>query len=317
MDTKIMSLGWYVRFVPVELMETMDDFYAKVIGLPRLWHSRVFDGKPENKDLYWAGEAIVENHNYGGWDAPVSEREACPDTARQVQIFRVRDLDEIVAGLRGQGVTVFGPSPCLFGHEAFVLDPMGMLFGLRERDANSPLVEDRVAAQRRERGEAFNPGCKRMPPSWQEIGWVRMRAKDLNALRAFYAQQLGLRCITDLDEAVLFDLGDNTTLELAAGGVARPPPLQQMNSLSAMILRVASTTAINARLKSNGVHFVHDLIQIAKGDLSYVCDPEGNVIGLSDRRHPGAYVDSLPRALPPVSLEDVEAERRWIESHRS
>jgi len=314
MPSEIMSLGWYVRFVPLDLMEVMDDFYANVLGLPRLWHSRIVDGRIENKDLYWAGEAIVENHNCGGRDAPVGPREADPATARQLPIYRVSDLDGIVGRLRARGVTVFGPTACFHGREAFVLDPMGMLLGLRQRDADSPLPQDAEAARRRARGEAFNPGCAPMPAGWQELGWVRIRAANVSALRAFYRDVVGLPLIAEVDGLTLFDLGDNSTLELGGGGVSRPPPAAQMSSLAAMIFRVTRTAPIRAALKGAGVHFVHELIPTAKGELSYFADPEGNVVGLSERTHPGTYVGALPKVLPPVTLEDAEAERRWVES---
>jgi predicted enzyme related to lactoylglutathione lyase len=310
----IICLGWYVRFVPLDQMDEMDAFYAHVLRLPRVWHSRVAHGKPENKDLYWAGEAIIENHNCGGRDAEVTAREGDPATARQVQIFRVSELDAIVAGLRERGATVHGPYPCFHGREAFVQDPMGMLVGLRQRNADSPLPQDAEGVRRRLRGEAFNPGCAAMPAGWQELGWVRIRVADLRAAQAFYANTVGLPQIGTADGAVLFDLGDNTTLELASGGVSRPPPPAQMASLAAMIVRVASGAAARGALLGAGVHFVHELIAGPKGDLSYFSDPEGNVIGFSDRFPPPAYLPELPLVLPPVSLEDAEAQRRWVES---
>jgi catechol 2,3-dioxygenase-like lactoylglutathione lyase family enzyme len=314
-NPQFISLGWYVRFVPLERMEAMDRFYADVLGLPRMWHSRIADGKVENKDLYWAGEAIIENHNCGAPpDAKVGPRESDPATARQVPFYRVSDLDSIVAGLRAQGVPVIGPSPCLHGREACVLDPMNMLLGLRQIDADSPLPQDMEAARRRVRGEAFNPGCKPMPAGWQELGWVRIRAADRSALESFYADTLGLPRINAAGGPVSFDLGDNTILELESGGTARPPPALQMSSHAAIILRVGDALKLRAGLKGAGVHFVHDLIVHSKGNLCYVADPEGNVIGFSDRLHPGAYVEPLPTVLPPVSLEDAEAQRRWVES---
>jgi predicted enzyme related to lactoylglutathione lyase len=314
MNWECLSLGWYVRFVPVKAMEEMDAFYTGVLGLPRLWHSRIADGKIENKDLYWAGETIVENHNCGARDATIGARESDPTTARQVQFYRVSELDFIVASLRASGATVLGPVPCYHGREAFVVDPMGMLLGLRQRDVDSPLPQDVEAMRRRLRGEAFNPGCKAMPEGWQELGWVRIRVSDLHAMKTFYAETLGLKFIGEVDGAMIFDLGDNTCLELMNGGVVRPPPAMQMSSIAAIILRVSDALAYRAFLKDAGVHFVHDLIPTPKGDLCYVADPDGNVIGFSDRFHPGTYVDPLPTVLPPVSLEDAEAQRRWIES---
>jgi predicted enzyme related to lactoylglutathione lyase len=311
-----MSLGWYVRFVPVGIMEIMDEFYGNVLGLSRLWHARLANDKPENKDLYWGGEAIVLNHNYGGRDATVGPREADPGSARQVQIFRVSELDAIVGRLRAQGVTVHGPVPCFHGREAFVLDPMGMLIGLRQRNADSPLPQDAEATRRRLRGEAFNPGCGPMPAGWQEIGWVRIRAANLEVMRAFYQNTLALPLIANADGYCLFDLGDNTTLELGTGGVSRPPPAMQMSSLAAMIFRVVDTNTTRMALKSSNVHFVLELAEQPRGALGYLSDPEGNVIGYAERRHPGVYVGALPTVLPPVSVEDAEAQRRWVEHKR-
>jgi predicted enzyme related to lactoylglutathione lyase len=153
-----------------------------------------------------------------------------------------------------------------------------------------------------------------MPQGWQELGWVRIRVADLPSMAVFYANTLGLRFIGEVDGAMLFDLGDNATLELAAGGMARPAPAMQMSSIAAIILRVSDALAYRAALKAAGVHFVHDLIKTPKGNLCYIADPEGNVIGFSDRFHPGSYVEALPTVLPPVSLEDAEAQRRWVES---
>jgi predicted enzyme related to lactoylglutathione lyase len=312
--SQYISLGWYVRFVPPDLADVMDAFYADLICLPRLWHSRIADGKVENKDLYWAGETLVENHNCGGREGAIGPRESDPATARQLQLYRVSELDAIVSGLRQKGVRVIGPQRCLHGREAFVIDPMNMLLGLRQSDPDSPLPQDAEAARRRLRGEAFNPGCKPMPAGWQEIGWVRIRVADLRRLTAFYADILGFPLIGEFNGMALFDLGDNTILELATGGTSRPPPAMQMSSVAAIIMRVSDALGLRASLKVAGVHFVHDLIPTPKGNLCYVSDPEGNVIGFSDRFHPGEYTAPLPLELPPVSLEDAEAQRRWVES---
>lgn len=314
MGSQYISLGWYVRFVPPDLADIMDGFYADVIGLPRLWHSRVADGKPESKDLYWAGETLVENHNCGGRGAMIGAREADPAVARQVQFYRVSELDAIVATLRSRGATVLGPQACVYGREAFVIDPMNMLLGLRQSDPASPSPQDAEAARRRLRGEAFNPGCNPMPPGWQELGWVRIRVADVQRLKRFYADVMGFPSIGEVDGTVSFDLGDNAILELAPGGVPRSPPAVQMSSVAAIIMRVHDALGLRATLHGAGVHFVHDLIPTPKGNLCYVSDPEGNVIGFSDRFHPSTYVAPLPLELPPVSLEDAEAQRRWVES---
>ena len=45
------------------------------------------------------------------------------------------------------------------------------------------------------------------------------------------------------------------------------------------------------------------------GGFSYIPDSEGNLVGLADRKPPGAY-----RAVMAVSPEDLEAQRRWVEA---
>ncbi len=309
MALEIMSLGWCVRFVPVALMASMSDYYLQTLGLPRPIKMRVAEGDRENKDLMWGGEAIIVNHNFGGVGDPASERERDPDTARYCAIFRVSALDAVVERLRHKGATVSAPRPCAYGREAFVVDPMGMLTGLRERDERSPFAEDREATRRRRRGEAFNPGCPPLPQDWQELGWIRMTAEDLPSLTAFYRDVVGLSFIREVDGCAVFDLGDNTVLELAPGGMSRPPPPVQMAAQAAPILRVPDLGAAMAHLGKSGVHFVHEVLTSAKSRFTYFADPEGNVIGLCENLHPALYFEQA-QVLP----EDVEAQRRWCEA---
>ena len=133
MNPGVVAVGWYVRFVPLAAMPGMEHCYLHTFGLPHILRSRVVNAKQENKDFFWGGEALIENHNYGGHEVPISPREADPRLARQVQIFRVSDLDAVIAQLRNNGAIVLAPRPCTYGHEAFVVDPMGMLLGLRCR----------------------------------------------------------------------------------------------------------------------------------------------------------------------------------------
>jgi predicted enzyme related to lactoylglutathione lyase len=256
----------------------------------------------------WGGETIIVNHNYGGVEAPISPREADPDTARYCPIYRVSGLDGLVSRLRARGAVVLDPRPCPYGREAFVVDPMGMLTGLREQDAGSPLAQDHEAERRRVRGEAFNPGCPSMPEGLQELGWIRLTAQDLPGLTAFYRDTVGLRVIGEAGGWALFDFGDNTTLELAPGGARRPPPAIQMAAQAAPILRVPDVHGAIAHLRAGGVHFVHELLTSPKSEFAYFADPEGNVTGICQNFHPSRYYEHY-RVLP----EDVESERRWIE----
>ncbi len=309
MTSEVVALGWYVRFVPLAIMDAMSDYYARVIGLPQPLKWRKPNGDVENKDYFWGGEAIIVDHNYGGEDVPVAPGESDPATARQMEIFRVGDLDAAVAGLNERGAEIVSTGPCLHGREAFVRDPMGMLIGIRQRDDDSPLPQDSEGARRRRRGEAFNPGCAPMPEHWQELGWVRITVADLPGATRFYRDLLGLRIIATLDDLVLLDLGDNTTLELVGGGARRDPPPRQMASLTAMILRVSDLAPMVRSLREAKVHFVHDMYTSPKGDWTYIADPEGNVIGISERKHPKFYLGQYP-----VYTEDLEAARRWAET---
>jgi hypothetical protein len=101
---------------------------------------------------------------------------------------------------------------------------MGILLGLRQCDPGSALPQDAEATRRRLRGEAFNPGCGPLPPDWQEIGWIRITAADFPALVAFYRDVLTIPLVESTEDRALFDIGDNTLLELAPGGVSRPAP---------------------------------------------------------------------------------------------
>jgi predicted enzyme related to lactoylglutathione lyase len=286
----------------------MSDYFLTTVGLPRTGYLRVSEGNPENKDLMWSGESIITNHNYSGVEAPVSSREADPYAARFYAIYRVCGLDGVVERLRGRGAIVLGPRDCAHGREAFIVDPMGMLTGLRERDASAPLAQDHEATRRRLRGEAFNPGCKPQPEGWQELGWIRMTAEDLPGLTTFYRDTVGFALVGEERSCMLFDLGDNTILELAPGGKSRPPPAIQMAAQAAPILRVPDVHGAIAYLRRSGVRFVHELLTSPKSEFAYFADPEGNVVGICQNFHPGKYCENN-RVLP----EDVEAQRRWVE----
>jgi predicted enzyme related to lactoylglutathione lyase len=308
MSFEVMSLGWCVRFAPASLLAPMSEYFLKTLGLPRTGGLRIARGDPENKNLMWGGETIIVNHNFGGVEAPVSPREAAPETARYAPIYRVSGLDGLVERLRQRGAVVRDPRPCAYGREAFILDPMGMLTGLRERDAGSPLAQDHEAARRRRRGEAFNPGCQSMPERWQELGWIRLTAEDLPGLTRFYRDTVGFTVLGEVGGCVLFDFGDNTTLELAPGGAGRAPPEIQMAAQAAPILRVPDVHGAIAHLRSGGVHFVHDLLTSPKSEFAYFADPEGNVTGICQTFHPSRYCENHT-----VLAEDVESERRWVE----
>jgi predicted enzyme related to lactoylglutathione lyase len=239
----------------------------------------------------------------------LSAREADPATARQIPIFRTEDLDALMAGFAARGAKTLPARPTFQGREAFVTDPMGRLVGFRERDPASALPADREARRRFKRGEAFNPGCAPMPAHLQELGWVRLTVADLAAAKRFYGATVGLPYLGAVGGAELFDLGDNTTLEIVGGGIPRAVPPEQRAAESVMILRVVDFPATLARLSAAGQPFPFKIYAMANGGFSYIADSEGNLIGLADRKPPAAY-----RATLPVLPEDLEARRRWVEA---
>ena len=304
-STEIMGLGWYVVFSPPSMMDRMTDFYEKTIGLPEMLNMRT---AIQNKNLLWGGEDIVVDLAHHAPETPLSSREADPAAARQFPIFRTDNLDALMASFAARGARTLPIRPTYHGREAFVIDLMGRLLGFRQRDPGSPFASDQEARRRFTRGEAFNPGCASMPTHLQELGWVRLTVADMNAARAFYGARVGLRDLGTAGGAALFDLGDNTTLEIVEGGVARPAPAEQRAAETVAILRVVNFPATMARLKAAGQPFPFTIADKPNGGFSYISDSEGNLLGLADRKPPAAY-----RGVMPVLPEDVEARRRWVE----
>jgi predicted enzyme related to lactoylglutathione lyase len=303
---EIMGVGWYVVFSRPSMMDRMTAFYEKTLGLPEMLNMRT---DIQNKNYLWGGEDIVVDLAHHAPETPLDPREADPATARQFAIFRTDNLDALMAGFAAQGAMTLPARPTYYGREAFVIDPMGRLIGFRQRDPGSPFASDKEARRRFARGEAFNPGSAAMPTHLQELGWVRLRVADMTAARAFYGARVGLRDLGTAGGAALFDLGDNTTLEIVGGGVARPVPPTQSASETVAILRVVDFPATLARLKAAGQPFPFKIYSAANGGFSYISDPEGNLLGLADRKPPAAY-----KGVMPIMAEDLEARRRWVET---
>lgn len=303
---EIMALGWYVIFSRPSTQDSMTVFYGQTLGLPMMLNMR---GPKQNKNLFWGGEDIVIDVSHHALELPLDPREADPDTARQIPIFRTDDLPALIGALTARGASILPPRAVTNGQEAFVVDPMNRLIGFRQRAANSTLPEDREARRRLARGEAFDPGVGPMPEHLQELGWVRISVADAAAARRFYGEVLGLKSLGVARGAARFDLGDNTTLEICPGGTPRPRPAEQRASETVMILRVVNFAAIRARLEAAGVEFPYKIYDMANGGFSYIADAEGNLVGLADRKPPETYRDSMP-----VAVEDLEARRRWVEA---
>jgi predicted enzyme related to lactoylglutathione lyase len=303
---EIMGLGWYVVFSPPTMMDRMTAFYEKTIGLPEMLNMRT---DIQNKNLLWGGEDIVVDLAHHAPETSLSSREADPAAARQFPIFRTDNLDALLAGFAARGARILPVRPTYCGREAFVIDLMGRLLGFRQRDPGSPFASDKEARRRFTRGEAFNPGCASMPTHLQELGWVRLTVADMNAARAFCGALVGLGDLGTAGGAALFDLGDNTTLEIVGGGVARPAPAEQRAAETVAILRVVNFQATMARLKAAGQPLPFTIYDKPNGGFTYISDSEGNLLGLADRKPPVAY-----RGVMPVLPEDVEARRRWVEA---
>ncbi len=303
---EVMGLGWYVVFSPPSRTDEITEFYGKTLGLPLMMTMRT---PQQNKNYFWCGEDIVLDLSHDAPEGPLDPRDADPATARQIPIFRTEALDPLMATFAARGARTLPARQTPFGREAFVVDPTGRLTGFRQRDPASNSAADREARRRFRRGEAFNPGCEAMPAHLQELGWVRLRVADPAAARAFYGERVGLPYLGREGGATLFDIGDNTILEIVGGGLPRPLPAAQNAAESVMILRVVDFPAMASRLKAAGQPFPFKSYSWANGSFSYIADTEGNLLGLADRRPPAAY-----RATQPVLPEDLEARRRWVEA---
>jgi predicted enzyme related to lactoylglutathione lyase len=298
-----------VVFSPPSQMDGMTAFYNETLGLPLMLTMRT---EIQNKNYFWGGEDIVVDLSHHAPETPLGPREADPATARQIPIFRTDDLDALMAGFSARGAKTLPARPTFLGREAFVVDPTGRLLGFRQRDPGAPFAADREARRRFKRGEAFNPGCASMPTHLQELGWVRLGVANLDAAKQFYGARVGLRDLGMAGDAALFDLGDNTTLEIVGGGIARPIPPTQSAGETVAILRVVDFKATMARLKAAGQLFPYKIYSAPNGGFSYISDSEGNLLGLCDRSPPAAYKGSMP-----VMPEDLEARRRWVEATSS
>jgi predicted enzyme related to lactoylglutathione lyase len=303
---EIMGIGWYVVFGRPSMIDQMTAFYTSVLGLPLMMNMR---GPVQNKNYFWCGEDIVLDLAHHALEVPLDPREADPSTARQFAIFRTEDLPALMAQFTAQGATVLPPRSTPHGEEAYVVDPMGRLIGFRQRPIDSGFPPDIEARRRRRRGEAFNPGCAPMPAHLQELGWVRLSVADQGAARRFYGDLLGLADLGREGTADRFDLGDNSVLEIVPGGVPRVRPTEQRASETVAILRVVDFPTVRARLEAMGQPLPYKIYDGVLGGFTYIADGEGNLLGLSDRKPPGSYVDRQP-----ARAEDLEARRRWVEA---
>ncbi|MDX2224658.1 MAG: VOC family protein, partial [Rhodospirillaceae bacterium] len=127
------ALGMFLRFAPKG--STAPAFYRTTLKLPLI---RVVGDKIA--DIYWAGEASVFEIVYVKDKTPAPE--PSPERAACLPVFRVHELDALLADLRAAGATISAPSARGAGREAFVRDPDGYWLGLRERDAGASSAAD-------------------------------------------------------------------------------------------------------------------------------------------------------------------------------
>jgi predicted enzyme related to lactoylglutathione lyase len=296
------GLGWFSRFVTPDLTG-LRAFYVQTLGLPLLR-----TGTLQKVDFLWAGEAIVHQLIYEGRMSSADPADADPLRAPLVPVYRTTALDSLIETLRTRGACVGEPTDGPAGREACIADGSGSLILLRQAPEHSRFLHDQVAAFRCERGEAFNPGCESLPAGLQELGWLVRRVVDVSAMERFYCDTLGLSLIARAYGRALLDLGDNTVLELAGGGCERALPADRSEVSAIFILRVDDIRRFRDGMRERSVRVVHELIEWPRGALTYVADPEGNLIGVEERYHPRRYA---PKLAP--FPEDLEAQRRWAE----
>ena len=278
---------------------SLSEWYAGVLRLPMVrGHEVIFS--------HWGGETQLLELLQIETETPPN-RLNDPATAPTTLVYRVHDIDGLLARLARAGVPAIARSRTPTGREAFVRDPDGNLIGFRERLRNSPLPGDAEAWRRRDRGDNFNPGASMMPPDIQGFGWVVRRVADVGRAERFYAESYGLRRVGRVGDRVLFDLGENILLELAPGGRAELPVASRKVVPAVPVVRVADHDLLNRWLKANLVTITDDTLQYQTTNLSYALDPEGHMTGFDERLPPARF--RKPRRPYP---EELEIARRWL-----
>ena len=124
----------------------------------------------------------------------------------------------------------------------------------------------------------------------------------------FYRDAVGFVPIGEESDPASFDLGDNIILELVPGGKAVVPPDDRKATDALIIMRVDEIDHYRRHLESHGVKIINQKIEVYWGEVSYFVDPEGQVLGVENARHPGTYAPEKA-----TLTEGLEAERRWRE----
>lgn len=297
LTNNLMCLGWYMRRTADS--HVLGDFYKSVMGLPMLR-----GGRPWPVTMFWSGEATV--FELKSDEEPMPERDQNPMTAPCMPVFRVHNMDALVERLVEGGARHAGQEILASGRQAYLLDTDNQLIALREtaRDSNSPL--DKEAWQRFDEPRNFDPECGDMPEDIQVLAGAMMRVQDLAAMRIFYRDTIGFIEVVADDSHVVFDLGDNTFLELRPGGQTVRVPKDRIEVTNSFILRLQDTEKFKQHVKALGVHFVNEHVQWKRAHLAYFADPEGRIIGIEQRYDPKDYLEPVE-----VYAEDIESERRF------
>lgn len=300
LENNLMCMGWYMRRTADS--HALGDFYTQVMKLPLLR-----GGRPWPVTMFWSGEATV--FELKSDEEPMPERDKDPATAPCLPVFRVHGLDGLLDRLIEGGAKRVGSDTVTEDfREAYVLDPDEQILVLRETPRGKGHRIDKEAWRRRDEASDFDPGCEPMPDDIQCLDGIVMRVADLSGMQAFYRDVIGFDEVQSDSEHVVFDLGDNTFLELRTGGHQVPVPKDRVEITNSFILRLQDTEAFKAKVKQDGVHFVNEHIQWKRAHLAYFADPEGRIIGIEQRYDPKDYLEPVE-----VYPEDVESERRFSE----
>lgn len=295
MSDLIRPIGWFMRYFPDATLAP--HFWLTQLDMPLI--RKVGPAM----DIAWAGEAVVIELAYSlPKDVPQNRPWA------YMPIYRVHGLDAILSRLKSKELFAESISESGGDREAILLDPYGHPIALRERSVSAGLPQDQEARRRWMRGEAFNPGCKPMPEGFQEIGWIQRRVADMARMSDFYKTVVGLADLGTHNGRPLFDLGDNVILELVPGGTVMTPPQDRKEADALIIMRVDQIEKYRAHLEVHGTTIINRKIDVYWGEVSYFVDPEGQVIGIENARHPGTYAPEKA-----ALTEGLEAERRWRE----
>jgi len=277
MRAGVQGLGWFVRRAAEAAV--LGRFYHESLHLPIL---RQWDTPENSGTMFYAGGVASFEINRGG-RAAVSD----PALAECTPIFRARDLDAALKEAVSAGALIVGEES---SRTVFLRDTLGHVFGLRAADGST---------------ETALPGLPALPECLHDIGAVRLRVEDPQALAAFYAEMLGLDVLNASAEGAALHMGLEGVLELRPGGVRRSAPQDRVDVTDVWILRVYDYVALKAHLAVNRVHLVN-AVELAGGWLDYYVDPEGHLFGFQERRAPDP-------AIPNSNLiEDKAARERWL-----